>query len=128
MLSLCLSNEIVQTVCVYVFFFEIFVVMFNLELTSNYILSTNFQMFCYNTEIKYPNCTYNDEIEQYCIYPSYFSYFTVLVQIGMSLPACLSYITKIIFMLVIAIVQSLINVLLLGNQLDCEFDMRDWAR
>ncbi|XP_045470178.1 adenylate cyclase type 3 [Harmonia axyridis] len=83
-------------------------------------------LFCYNTEVEYPNCTYTEEVDHYCLYPSYFSYYTVLVLIGMSLPACLSYIAKILFMLITALVQTLINLYILGEQLDCEFDMRDW--
>ncbi|XP_044752334.1 adenylate cyclase type 3 [Coccinella septempunctata] len=91
------------------------------------IFNLSDSLSCLNNEVQYPNCTYTEEIDQYCLYPSYFSYFTVLVLIGMSLPACLSYITKIIFMLVTAIAQSLINIFVLGEQLDCEFDMRDWS-
>ncbi|KAL3280646.1 hypothetical protein HHI36_003882 [Cryptolaemus montrouzieri] len=73
-----------------------------------------------------PNCTYSEEIERYCLYPSYFSHFAVLVLIGVSLPACLSYITKMFLMFLVAAGQCFTNIFILGDQLDCEYSLRNW--
>ncbi|KAG5865751.1 hypothetical protein JTB14_034129 [Gonioctena quinquepunctata] len=74
------------------------------------------------------NCSTTTDINAFCLYPSYFSYFTVLILIASSLPACLSYIWKSFLMLLIAGSQCLVNILKLGSALDCEELMKHWTR
>ncbi|KAJ8965187.1 hypothetical protein NQ314_004330 [Rhamnusium bicolor] len=73
------------------------------------------------------NCSTTVDIDAACLYPSYFSYFTVLILIASSLPACLSYLWKSFLMLLISTAQCLVNILILGPALDCEEFMKHWT-
>ncbi|KAJ8961115.1 hypothetical protein NQ318_008792 [Aromia moschata] len=73
------------------------------------------------------NCSTTQDIDAACLYPSYFSYFTVLILIASSLPACLSYLWKSFLMLLISTAQCLVNILILGPALDCEEFMKHWT-
>lgn len=55
-----------------------------------------------------------------CLYPSYFSYFSVLVLVAASLPASLSYLAKTFLMCAIAGVHAAANAALLNGALTCE--------
>ncbi|XP_057663021.1 adenylate cyclase type 3 [Diorhabda carinulata] len=72
------------------------------------------------------NCSTILDLDTTCLYPSYFSYYTVLNLIATSLPACLSYLWKSFFMLLIAIAQCSVNILILGSAIDCEERMKHW--
>ncbi|XP_023311811.1 adenylate cyclase type 3, partial [Anoplophora glabripennis] len=72
------------------------------------------------------NCSSIEDIDAACLYPSYFSYFTVLILIASSLPACLSYLWKSFLMLLISTAQCLVNILVLGPALNCEESMKRW--
>ncbi|KAJ8975524.1 hypothetical protein NQ317_008519 [Molorchus minor] len=73
------------------------------------------------------NCSTAHDIDAACLYPSYFSYFTVLILIASSLPACLSYLWKSFLMLLISAAQCLVNIFILGPALDCEECMKHWT-
>lgn len=72
------------------------------------------------------NCTSTNDLNSSCLYPSYFSYFAVLILIGASLPGCLSYLYKILLMFLIAAGQCLVNIFVLGQALDCEESRKHW--
>ncbi|CAH2002890.1 unnamed protein product [Acanthoscelides obtectus] len=73
------------------------------------------------------NCSSATDIDSSCLYPSYFSYFCVLILIASSLPACISYLWKGFFMFLIAVAQCVVNILVLGPTLDCEELMKHWT-
>nr|CAH7730505.1 unnamed protein product [Callosobruchus chinensis] len=73
------------------------------------------------------NCSVTSDIDTSCMYPSYFSYFTVLILIASSLPACISYLWKGLFMFFIAVAQCVVNILILSPALDCEELMKHWT-
>ncbi|KAF7284873.1 adenylate cyclase 3 [Rhynchophorus ferrugineus] len=60
-------------------------------------------------------CALVDDINEGCWYPSYFSYFGVLILIASSLPACLPYLWKTFLMIVVTIIQCCINLFLIGS-------------
>ncbi|EFA03954.2 adenylate cyclase type 3 [Tribolium castaneum] len=72
------------------------------------------------------NCTFTDDINSSCLYPSYFSYFAVLILIASSLPACLSYLWKALFLFIIALAQCLVNIFVLELVLECEESRKNW--
>ncbi|XP_022908254.1 adenylate cyclase type 3 [Onthophagus taurus] len=76
----------------------------------------------------YENCTsiIIEEMNSSCLYPSYFSFFAVLILVVASLPASLSYICRTILMVLIATVHCLVNFLLLGKALYCEETKMYW--
>ncbi|XP_074041130.1 adenylate cyclase 3 [Leptinotarsa decemlineata] len=82
---------------------------------------------CVQFKKHYENCSTTTDIDASCLYPSYFSYFTVLILIASSLPACLSYLWKSFLMLLIAGSQCLVNIVVLGSALDCEELMKHWT-
>ncbi|XP_017770193.1 PREDICTED: adenylate cyclase type 3, partial [Nicrophorus vespilloides] len=66
------------------------------------------------------NCSLVEETNQACMYPSYFSYFAVLILVTAALPASLSYTYKSALMILITLVHCFINIQVLGPVLDCE--------
>lgn len=66
------------------------------------------------------NCTLFEDTNNACMYPSYFSYFAVLILIAAALPAALSYTCKTILMIFITLGHCAVNVFVLGPALDCE--------
>ncbi|CAG9862876.1 unnamed protein product, partial [Phyllotreta striolata] len=82
---------------------------------------------CVQLKIQSENCSTTHDLNATCLYPSYFSYFTVLILVAASLPACLSYLWKSFLMLTIASGQCLINILVLGFAIDCEESMKHWT-
>ncbi|CAH0556773.1 unnamed protein product [Brassicogethes aeneus] len=74
------------------------------------------------------NCSTTEDINAACLYPSYFSYFAVLILVASSLPACLSYLWKSLLMILIACAQCLVNIVILGPALDCEESRKHWTR
>ncbi|CAH1175806.1 unnamed protein product [Phaedon cochleariae] len=73
------------------------------------------------------NCSTTMDLDASCLYPSYFSNFTVLILIASSLPACLSYLWKSFLMLLIAGAQCIVNIFILASDLDCEELMKHWT-
>ncbi|KAF2902841.1 hypothetical protein ILUMI_03347 [Ignelater luminosus] len=73
------------------------------------------------------NCSTTEETDAGCLYPSYFSYFAVLILIAAALPACLSYLCKAVFMILITSAHCAINILVLSPALDCEESRKHWA-
>ncbi|XP_060518105.1 adenylate cyclase type 3 [Cylas formicarius] len=65
------------------------------------------------------NCSDTDNINEACLYPSYFTYFAVLILIASSLPACLSYLWKTFLMVIISASQCFVNIFVLPDTLDC---------
>lgn len=63
-----------------------------------------------------------------CLYPSYFSYFAVLILIAASLPPSLSYLYKSLLMVLLTSAHCVINVVVLGPALDCEELRNHWLR
>lgn len=66
------------------------------------------------------NCTMLEDTGKVCLYPSYFSYFGVLVLITASLPASLSYLCKTTLMIAITAVHCAMNLTVLAPALHCE--------
>lgn len=66
------------------------------------------------------NCTLAEDTGKVCLYPSYFSYFAVLVLITASLPASLTYLCKTVLMIVITAAHCAMNLSVLAPALDCE--------
>ncbi|XP_050300517.1 adenylate cyclase type 3 [Anthonomus grandis grandis] len=66
------------------------------------------------------NCTTSTDLNQSCLYPSYFSYFGVLILIAASLPACLPYLWKMFLMVGVTASHCCVNIFAIGNTLDCE--------
>ncbi|KAE8752361.1 hypothetical protein FOCC_FOCC000833 [Frankliniella occidentalis] len=66
---------------------------------------------------------------QTCLYPSYFSYFCVLVLVASSLPAQLSHLLKVLLLSLIALAHCAMNVVVIGAALDQEErrGLRDWT-
>ncbi|KAK3922440.1 Adenylate cyclase type 3, partial [Frankliniella fusca] len=64
-----------------------------------------------------------------CLYPSYFSYFCVLVLVASSLPAQLSHLLKVLLLSLIALAHCAMNVGVIGAALDQEErrGLRDWT-
>ncbi|XP_068903949.1 adenylate cyclase type 3 isoform X2 [Tenebrio molitor] len=81
---------------------------------------------CVQFQSNSDNCTFTDDINSSCLYPSYFSYFAVLILIASSLPACLSYIWKALFLVIIALAQCLVNIFVLELVLECEESRKNW--
>ncbi|GJQ82981.1 Ac3 [Trypoxylus dichotomus] len=77
----------------------------------------------------FENCTTTvvEDTNATCLYPSYFSYFAVLILIAASLPASLSYMCKTFLMVLLAIAHCVFNILILGAALDCEESRKHWA-
>ncbi|XP_028137320.1 adenylate cyclase type 3 [Diabrotica virgifera virgifera] len=90
--------------------------------TVNILDSVSCVQFTKQTE----NCSTILDIDTSCMYPSYFSYFTVLILIAASLPACLSYMWKSFLMLLIAAAQCIVNIFVLSSAIDCEERMKLW--
>lgn len=66
---------------------------------------------------------------QTCLFPSYFTYFCVLVLVASSLPAQLSHLVKVLLLSLIALAHCAMNVFVVGTALDQEErGSRDWAR
>ncbi|XP_034231454.1 adenylate cyclase type 3-like [Thrips palmi] len=57
---------------------------------------------------------------QTCLFPSYFSYFCVLVLVASSLPAQLSHLVKVLLLSLVALAHCAMNVLVVGTALDQE--------
>lgn len=87
-----------------------------------------FQISCVQFQSNSDNCTFTDDINSSCLYPSYFSYFAVLILIASSLPACLSYLWKALFLFIIALGQCLVNIFVLELVLECEESRKNWNR
>ncbi|XP_019870532.2 adenylate cyclase type 3 isoform X2 [Aethina tumida] len=73
------------------------------------------------------NCSSTEDLNSACLYPSYFSYYLVLILVASSLPTCLSYLWKSILMILITCVQCLVNIFVLGSALDCEESRKHWT-
>nr|CAD7400965.1 unnamed protein product [Timema cristinae] len=75
------------------------------------------------------NCTTVEDAGKVCLYPSYFTYFCVLVLVAASLPAQLSYLFKAGLLFLISAAHCVMNVTVIGSALDCEeaVNHRDWA-
>ncbi|CAG2053210.1 unnamed protein product [Timema podura] len=75
------------------------------------------------------NCTTVEDAGKVCLYPSYFTYFCVLVLVAASLPAQLSYLFKAGLLFLISAAHCVMNVTVIGSALDCEESVnhRDWA-
>ncbi|XP_025831186.1 adenylate cyclase type 3 [Agrilus planipennis] len=67
-----------------------------------------------------------EETDRSCMYPSYFSYFAVLILIATSLPASLSYLCKAAIMALITSLHCVVNMLMLSNAFNCAELRRDW--
>lgn len=66
------------------------------------------------------NCTAGGDTSSMCLYPSYFSYFCVLVLVAASLPTQISHLIKIgIFFIVVALHCSM-NLFVISTALECE--------
>jgi adenylate cyclase 3 len=65
-----------------------------------------------------------------CLYPSYFSYFCVLVLVAASLPAQVSHLVKASLLFLITATHCCMNVLVIGPALDSEeaTNHRDWTK
>lgn len=74
------------------------------------------------------NCSLKEDTSSVCLYPSYFNYFCVLILIATVLPACLSYLCKTFFMVVITLLHCTLNVLVLAPALDCEESRKHWSK
>ncbi|PSN34624.1 Adenylate cyclase type 3 [Blattella germanica] len=74
------------------------------------------------------NCTTTEDLGSVCLYPSYFSYFGVLVLVAASLPAQVSHLIKAGLLFLIAVAHCAMNVAVIGPALDCEeaVNLRDW--
>ncbi|KAK4879693.1 hypothetical protein RN001_007839, partial [Aquatica leii] len=73
------------------------------------------------------NCSLTEDTNSACLYPSYFSYFAVLILIAAALPACLSYLCKSVFMVLITSTHCVANLLILAPALDCEESRKHWS-
>ncbi|XP_069698186.1 adenylate cyclase type 3-like isoform X2 [Periplaneta americana] len=75
------------------------------------------------------NCTTVEDLGTVCLYPSYFSYFGVLVLVAASLPAQVSHLVKAGLLFLIAAAHCCMNVFVIGPSLDCEeqANHRDWV-
>ncbi|KDR18334.1 Adenylate cyclase type 3, partial [Zootermopsis nevadensis] len=73
--------------------------------------------------------TTTEDLGSVCLYPSYFSYFCVLVLIAASLPAQVSHLVKAGLLFLIATAHCCMNVFAIGPALDCEeaTNHRDWG-
>jgi len=71
-----------------------------------------------------------EDLGSVCLYPSYFSYFCVLVLVAASLPAQVSHLVKAILLFLITTAHCCMNVLVIGPALDCEeaTNHRDWTK
>ncbi|CAG9769075.1 unnamed protein product [Ceutorhynchus assimilis] len=87
------------------------------------LINTLDTMSCVKIDLE-ENCTTTKEINGACLYPSYFSYFVVLILIATALPACLPYLWKTFLMVLITVCQCCVNVFYVGNSLDCEVARR----
>lgn len=74
------------------------------------------------------NCSITDDTNAACLYPSYFSYFAVLILVAASLPASLSYLCKTFLMVLVTVAHCAANIVVLGSVLDCEESRKHWAR
>jgi adenylate cyclase 3 len=65
-----------------------------------------------------------------CLYPSYFTYFCVLVLVAASLPAQVSHLVKAGLLFFITTAHCGMNVFVIGPALDCEevTNHRDWTK
>ncbi|XP_030766881.1 adenylate cyclase type 3 [Sitophilus oryzae] len=87
-------------------------------------------MSCIDLKPQPSNCSIGSnefDINAFCLYPSYFSYFAVLILIASSLPACLPYLWKTFLMIAVTAGQCGVNVFLAGNSLDCEELRQHWT-
>lgn len=66
------------------------------------------------------NCSFSRGPELECLYPSYFSYFGVLVLVAASLPTQISHHIKILIFLIIVAIHCLMNLVVISSALDCE--------
>ncbi|XP_031342492.1 adenylate cyclase type 3-like isoform X2 [Photinus pyralis] len=73
------------------------------------------------------NCSLTEDTNAACLYPSYFSFFTVLILIASAIPASLSYLCKTLFMVLITAAHCVVNVILLAPALDCEESRKHWS-
>jgi adenylate cyclase 3 len=76
------------------------------------------------------NHTTTEDVGSVCLYPSYFSYFCVLVLVAASLPAQVSHLVKAGLLFLIAGAHCCMNVFVIGPALDSEeaTNHRDWAK
>ncbi|KAF5300267.1 hypothetical protein FQA39_LY11124 [Lamprigera yunnana] len=84
---------------------------------------------CAPIELDQPqgNCSIAEDTDAACLYPSYFSYFAVLILIAAALPASLSYLCKSVFMVLITSAHCAANLLILAPLLDCEESRKHWS-
>ncbi|XP_022190546.2 adenylate cyclase type 3 [Nilaparvata lugens] len=75
------------------------------------------------------NCTSIEDVRAACLYPSYFSYFSVLVLVAAGLPAQLSHLVKTALLALLSLAHCLVNLFVIGPALDCEeiVNHRDWV-
>lgn len=66
------------------------------------------------------NCTVTGELGATCLYPSYFSYFCVLVLVAASLPTQISHLIKIGIFFAIVGIHCAMNLFVISEALDCE--------
>lgn len=74
------------------------------------------------------NCSLTEDTSAACLYPSYFSYFAVLILVAASLPASLSYLCKTFLMVLLTLAHCAVNIFILGSVLDCEESRKHWSR
>ncbi|KAL4135048.1 hypothetical protein QTP88_006710 [Uroleucon formosanum] len=76
---------------------------------------------CWSDKQILTNCTYGQsDPSTYCMYPSYFTYFMVLVLIATSMLTQLSHFTKATILFVITLMHCVVNVVTVGTAIDCE--------
>lgn len=90
--------------------------------------TSQFQVSCAPLQATYENCSRSEDIDQTCLYPSYFSYFAVLILIAASLPPSLSYLYKSLLMVLLTSAHCLINMVVLESALDCEESRNQWSK
>ncbi|KAL0274464.1 UNVERIFIED_CONTAM: hypothetical protein PYX00_006878 [Menopon gallinae] len=66
------------------------------------------------------NDTETVDIAESCLYPSYFSYFCVLVLVAASLPTQISHLLKIAIFFVIVAIHCIMNIFVISEALNCE--------
>jgi adenylate cyclase 3 len=71
-----------------------------------------------------------EDLGSACLYPSYFSYFCVLVLVAGTLPAQVSHLVKAGLLFLITLAHCCMNVIVIGPALDCEeaTNHRDWIK
>ncbi|XP_044726976.1 adenylate cyclase type 3-like [Chrysoperla carnea] len=79
--------------------------------------------------VVHTNCTARETFLETCPYPSYYSFYSVLILVATSMPTALSYLIKTCLMFLITIGQCFLNITFSGPFLDCEesSNHRDWT-